>query len=211
MSEYASPFEIIQLFSFTNRGICWSVTRVKVFKRPSLHSALPISALGRGWKARPFRDFVSSLFESRFEARKSGNEAIAYVSKILITVDFAFTLKARTIQIETDHWIRHSEWIFGDMLSENNYIVAYHSNTETGSARIMDIKDLSCLENIGKQIIKSLIQLLTENLIINDRRKERYKEIQSHLDAKKNTDKRMHCTLNPLQRYRLVLLQTERY
>nr|UYK51800.1 hypothetical protein [Paphiopedilum micranthum] len=27
--------------------------------------------------------------------------------------------------------LRHSEFIFGDMLSENNYIVAYHSNTGT--------------------------------------------------------------------------------
>ncbi|KAG0461064.1 hypothetical protein HPP92_021361 [Vanilla planifolia] len=32
----------------------------------------------------PFRDFVSSLFESRLEARRSGNEALAYVYKILM-------------------------------------------------------------------------------------------------------------------------------
>lgn len=31
------------------------------------------------------------------------------------------------------HLVRHSELIFGDMLSENNYIVAYHSNTKTDS------------------------------------------------------------------------------
>ena len=51
---------------------------------------------------------------------------------------------------------------------------------------------MSCLENIGKQIIKSLIQLQRDNRILNDRRKERYKEIESYFDAKKNTDKRMH-------------------
>ncbi|KAI8524074.1 hypothetical protein RHMOL_Rhmol13G0120900 [Rhododendron molle] len=31
------------------------------------------------------------------------------------------------------HLIRHSELIFGDMLSDNYYIIAYHSDTEMGS------------------------------------------------------------------------------
>ena len=66
-----------------------------------------------------------------------------------------------------------------------------------------DIKDLSCLDHIGKQIIKSLrndlIKLKTENKILNEKFSmkereiaERYKEMKSQ--ARKNTEKRMHTT-----------------
>jgi cysteine synthase len=62
---------------------------------------------------------------------------------------------------------------------------------------------LSSLDHKGKQIIKSLgnalIQLKTENQILNEKLSkkerefaERDKEMISLFDAKKNTDKRMH-------------------
>lgn len=334
------------------------------------YTVLPISGYLFERMESPFRDFVSSLFESRLEARISGNEALAYVYKILMNSlygRFGINPKSTTTEVCDEdrykHLIRHSELIFGDMLSENNYIVAYHSNTGTdpdywnppknsavqlaaaitASARIymypyisredcyytdtdsvvlgqplpsevlsssvlgkkkledrvmkgyflapksyfyiaidgtnvlkykgpakyqvypewfesqyadpsrtelvpveanfridwhtlniikkdtlvrlgiklgtkripvyhrdvwvdtdpIDIKDLSSLDHIGKQIIKSLrndvIQLQTENNILNEKFSqkereiaERYKEMKSQFDAKKNTDKRMH-------------------
>ena len=35
-------------------------------------------------KESPFKDFVSSLFSSRLETRKEGNDALSYVYKILM-------------------------------------------------------------------------------------------------------------------------------
>lgn len=63
----------------------------------------------------------------------------------------------------------------------------------------IDIKDLSCLDHIGKLIIKSLrnnlILLQTENNILNEKLSqkereiaERYKEMKSQFDAMKNTE-----------------------
>jgi len=334
------------------------------------YTVLPISGYLFEGMESPFREFVSSLFESRLEARISGNDAMAYVYKILMNSlygRFGINPKSTTTELCDEdrykHLIRHCELIFGDMLSENNYIVAYHSNAETssdywsppknsavqlaaaitasariymypyisredcyytdtdsvvlgqplpeevisssvlgkfkledrimrgyflapksyfyiaidgtnvlkykgpaknqvypewfekqyadpsrtelvpveanfridwhtlniskkdtlvrlgiklGSKRIpvshrdvwvdtdpIDIQDLSCLDHIGKQIIKSLrndvIQLQTENNILNEKLSqkereiaERYKEMKSQFDAKKNTDKRMH-------------------
>ena len=81
-------------------------------------------------------------------------------------------------------------------------IPVYHRDVWVDTDPI-DIKDLSCLDHIGKQIIKSLrndvIQLQIENDILNEKLSqkereiaERYKEMKSQFDAKMNTDKRMH-------------------
>nr|UYK51798.1 hypothetical protein [Paphiopedilum micranthum] len=48
------------------------------------YTVLPISGYLFERMESPFRHFVSSLFESRLEARKSGNDAMAYVYKILM-------------------------------------------------------------------------------------------------------------------------------
>jgi hypothetical protein len=48
------------------------------------YTVLPISGYLFERMESPFKDFVSSLFESRLEARKDGNEALAYVYKILM-------------------------------------------------------------------------------------------------------------------------------
>lgn len=100
------------------------------------YTVIPISGYLFEGKVSPFRDFVSSLFESRLEARKEGNEAMAYVYKILMNSlygRFGINPKSTTTEVcDVDrykHLIKHSELIFGDMLSENNYIVSYHINT----------------------------------------------------------------------------------
>ena len=48
------------------------------------YTVLPISGYLFERRESPFRHFVSSLFENRLEARKEGNEALAYVYKILM-------------------------------------------------------------------------------------------------------------------------------
>ncbi|XP_044481936.1 DNA polymerase-like [Mangifera indica] len=77
-------------------------------------------------------------------------------------------------------------------------IPVYHRDVWVDTDPI-DIIDLSSLDHIGKQIIKSLRndvqQLQTENQILNEKLSqkereiaERYKEMKSQFDAKKNTD-----------------------
>nr|GME06072.1 DNA polymerase-like [Ipomoea batatas] len=103
------------------------------------YMVLPISGYLFKRMESPFRSFVSSLFESRLDARKSGNEAMAYVYKILMNSlygRFGINPKSTTTEVCDEYrykdLIRNSELIFGDMLCENKYIVAYHSNTEKG-------------------------------------------------------------------------------
>jgi hypothetical protein len=103
------------------------------------YTVIPINGYLFERKESPLRDFVSSLFESRLEARNSGNESLAYVYKILMNSlygRFGINPKSTTTEVcDNDRYnylIRHSELIFGEMLSENTHIVAYHSNTDKG-------------------------------------------------------------------------------
>jgi hypothetical protein len=105
------------------------------------YTVLPISGYLFERMESPFRDFVRSLFKSRLEARKSGNEALSYVYKILMNSlygRFGINPKSTITEVcdedRLKYLIRHSELIFSDMLSENNYIVAYHSNTGKSSS-----------------------------------------------------------------------------
>jgi len=104
------------------------------------YTVIPISGYLFKKMESPFSSFVSSLFESRLEARKSGNEAMSYVYKILMNSlygRFGINPKSTTTEIcDEDRYmnlLRNSEFIFGDMLSDNTYIVAYHSNTDKGN------------------------------------------------------------------------------
>lgn len=104
------------------------------------YTVLPISGYFFDKIESPLSNFVSSLFDRRLEARKEGNEALAYVYKILMNSlygRFGINPKSTITEVCDEgrykHLIRHSELIFGDMLSDNNYIVSYHSNTEMGS------------------------------------------------------------------------------
>ena len=103
------------------------------------YTVLPISGYLFERMESPFKDFVSSLYESRLEAKKDGNEAFAYVYKILMNSlygRFGINPKSTTTELCDEnrykHLIRHSELIFSDMLIDNKYIVAYHSNTDKG-------------------------------------------------------------------------------
>jgi hypothetical protein len=102
------------------------------------YTVLPISGYLFERKESPFKEFVSSLYESRLEARKDGNEALAYVYKILMNSlygRFGISPKSTITEVCDEnrykHLIKHSELIFAEMLSENKYIVAYHSNKKT--------------------------------------------------------------------------------
>ena len=88
----------------------------------------------------PFSNFVNSLFESRLEARKSGNEALAYVYKILMNslygrlgINPKCTITNVCSEKEYKDFMRNCELRYSDKLSENTYIVSYLSNTKTGS------------------------------------------------------------------------------
>ncbi|KAF3433475.1 hypothetical protein FNV43_RR24577 [Rhamnella rubrinervis] len=75
------------------------------------YKVIPISGYLFEGKVSPFRDFVSSLFDSWLEARKEGNQAMAYVYKVLMNSlygRFGINPKSTT--------------------TENNYIVSYHIN-----------------------------------------------------------------------------------
>ncbi|XP_038876624.1 DNA polymerase-like [Benincasa hispida] len=86
---------------------------------------------------KPFKVFVSTLFESRVSARKEGNESLSYVYKILMNSlygRFGINPKSTLTEICDENrfkdLIRKSEFISSDMLSNNIYIVTYYSNTE---------------------------------------------------------------------------------
>lgn len=104
------------------------------------YTVLPISGYLFERMESPFKDFVSSLFESRLEAKKEKNDAMSYVYKILMNslygrfgINPQSTITDICDKDQYNRIIRNSEFIFGDMISENNYIVAYHSNTDKGS------------------------------------------------------------------------------
>lgn len=104
------------------------------------YTVIPISGYLYERMESPFKDFVSTLYESRLEARKEGNDALAFVFKILMNSlygRFGINPKSTVTDVCDENrlkdLIRNNEFISCDMLSENNYIVSYHSNTETDS------------------------------------------------------------------------------
>jgi hypothetical protein len=102
------------------------------------YTVLPISGYLFEKMESPFKSFVSTLFASRLEARKDGNEAMAYVYKILMNslygrfgINPISTITDICDEDRFNHMIRHNKLIFSEMLSENKYIVAYRSNIAT--------------------------------------------------------------------------------
>jgi hypothetical protein len=104
------------------------------------YTVLPISGYLFERRESPFSDFVSSLFESRLEARKSGNEALAYVYKILMNSLYGrFGINPKSTISEVcdedryNHLLRYSEFLSCDPLGENYKLVSYHINTGKSS------------------------------------------------------------------------------
>nr|QHB79550.1 DNA polymerase [Sesuvium portulacastrum] len=102
------------------------------------YTVLPISGYLFEEKESPFKEYVSSIFENRLEAKKKGNEALSFVYKTLMNslygrfgINPISTITEICDQNRYNSLIRNSKFIFGDMISENNYIVSYHSNTMT--------------------------------------------------------------------------------
>ncbi|GJT97805.1 DNA polymerase-like protein [Tanacetum coccineum] len=76
------------------------------------YKVVPISGYLFERKESPFKDFVSSLFSSRLEARKEGNDALSYVYKILMNSLYGrFGINPKST------------------ITENKFIVSYHTNT----------------------------------------------------------------------------------
>ncbi len=79
----------------------------------------------------PFESFVSDLFASRQEAKKSGDDAMAYVYKILMNSLYGrFFINPESTITEVckkeryEYLIQNSNFISGDMLSDHYYMVS---------------------------------------------------------------------------------------
>ena len=100
------------------------------------YTVIPLSGYLFERKESPFESFVSSLFESRSQAKKEGNEALSFVYKILMNSlygRFGINPKSTVTELckeDRYHYLlRNSELIFGEMLSDEYYVVSYWSNT----------------------------------------------------------------------------------
>ncbi|GJY02972.1 DNA polymerase-like protein [Tanacetum coccineum] len=106
------------------------------------YKVVPISGYLFERKESPFKDFVSSLFSSRLEARKEGNDALSYVYKILMNSLYGrFGINPKSTITEVCNFKRYTDvvsfegFIHRDMLSENNFIVSYYTNTGNDRTR----------------------------------------------------------------------------
>jgi hypothetical protein len=91
-------------------------------------------------KPSPFASFVSTLFAKRKEAREGGNDAMAYVYKILMNSLYGrFGIKPESTttvicdRAQYDELIQKDNLIWGDRLSDHTYIVNYLSNASHAS------------------------------------------------------------------------------
>ncbi|KAM7249945.1 hypothetical protein ACFE04_019724 [Oxalis oulophora] len=85
----------------------------------------------------PFKDFVSSLFESRLEAKKEGNEAFAFVYKTLMNSLYGrFGINPISSKTEIcddiryEYLLKHCNLTNSNFLTENKHIVSYHTNMD---------------------------------------------------------------------------------
>lgn len=85
----------------------------------------------------PFDSFVSSLYRKRQEAKKAGDDAMAYVYKILMNSLYGrwgISPKSTITEVcdkkRYDYLTQRDNFIYGNKLSERYYIVGYASYTE---------------------------------------------------------------------------------
>lgn len=107
-----------------------------IYARDLGYKIIPLRGYLFEKKPSPFESFVSSLFGRRQEAKKTGNEAMAYVYKILMNSlygRFGINQKSTITEVcdreRYDYLTQRDNLIFGDKLSEHYYIVSYNSNT----------------------------------------------------------------------------------
>lgn len=81
-------------------------------------------------ESSPFDGFVSSIFDSRLKARKSGNDALSYVYKTLMNSLYGrFGINPVSTVTEVcspdirNYLIRTSDLIFEDQLNEKYYVL----------------------------------------------------------------------------------------
>lgn len=108
------------------------------FARDLGYTVIPLSGYLFEKKESPFKEFVSAIFRSRLDAKKSGNDALSYVYKILMNSlygRFGINPKSTVTEVcDSEKYkklIRNTDFIFSDKLTDNCYIVSYHSNTDT--------------------------------------------------------------------------------
>lgn len=108
------------------------------FARSIGYTVIPISGYLFEKKESPFGNFVSDLFESRLEAKKSGNEALSYVYKILMNSlygRFGINPKSTTTEVcdsvRYKQLLRNKDFISTEELRHNLHVVSYHTNMDT--------------------------------------------------------------------------------
>jgi hypothetical protein len=108
------------------------------------YTVIPLSGYIFEKKESPFESFVSSLFESRLNAKKYGNDAISYVYKILMNSLYGrlgINPKSTVTEVCTKKrfnvLFRYSDLIFAEMLNDKYYIVSYWSNAKKVSDEIV--------------------------------------------------------------------------
>ncbi|WOL17415.1 DNA polymerase-like [Canna indica] len=103
------------------------------------YTVIPISGYLFEKKESPFKDFVLTLYNNRLLAKKTGNESLSFIYKILMNTlygRFGINPKStKTIICDNKKYIdllMNTDFIYADEICENQFIVAYHTNTESG-------------------------------------------------------------------------------
>lgn len=91
-------------------------------------------------KESPFKEYVNYHFESRLQAKKDGNEALSFVSKILIHSLYGRfginpnSTKTELCDSERYHFLMKQDSFIGcHPIKENQYMVSYHTVTADDS------------------------------------------------------------------------------
>lgn len=106
-----------------------------IYARDLGYKILPLRGYLFEKKSSPFDSFVSSVFSRRQEAKKTGNEAMAYGYKILMNSlygRFGINPESSTTEIcnrdRYNYLLERDDFIFGNQLNSDYYIVTYVSN-----------------------------------------------------------------------------------
>lgn len=100
------------------------------------YSILPLRGYMFEKKSSPFEGFISSLYKSRQEAKKAGNEAMSFFYKICMNSLYGrFGINPESTVTEICNEDQYQEWFYkdnfqsADKLTDDYYIVNYISNS----------------------------------------------------------------------------------